>query len=204
MTNAELEALRDSLIGFDTLLDALGTRVAVLEGAAVPKGTYFTQMIASFQDAPTCNDIIPTADPIDYLEIVAGTDEIYLGIQFGGYIAARNYILSAAHPHTAFAGNLQGFVAGTVITVTQIKAVSLIEAVIELLLQTGIRIGELANLRVEDLSLEGDNPVLVVAPNEGSVERTIPLNKPAVESVNKYLQVRPQASSKALFVIKIG
>ncbi len=130
MTDTELEALRDSLIGFDTLLDALGTRVAVLEGAAVPKGTYFTQMIASFQDAPTCNEIIPTADPIDYLEIVAGTDEIYLGIQFGGYIAARNFILSAAHPHTAFAGNLQGFVAGTVITVTQIKAVSLIEAVI--------------------------------------------------------------------------
>ena len=31
---------------------------------------------------------------------------------------------------TAFAGNLQGFVAGTVITVTQIKAVSFIEAVI--------------------------------------------------------------------------
>jgi site-specific recombinase XerD len=77
-------------------------------------------------------------------------------------------------------------------------------AIIELLLQTGIRIGELANLRVEDLSLEGDNPVLVVAPNEGSVERTIPLNKPAVESVNKYLQVRPQASSKALFVTKTG
>lgn len=77
-------------------------------------------------------------------------------------------------------------------------------AIIELLLQTGIRIGELANLKVEDVTLEGDNPVLYVAPNEGSVERTIPLNKPAVESVQRYLQVRPQASVKALFVTKTG
>lgn len=129
MTELELIALRDSLVGFDDLLDALDARVVVLENAAVPKGTYFEQIIASFEDSPVCG-IIPTADPIDYLEIVAGTDEIYLGIQFGGYIAARNFILSAAHPHTAFAGNLQGFVAGTVITVTQIKAVSFIEAVI--------------------------------------------------------------------------
>lgn len=129
MTNEELIALRDSLVGFDALLTALDARVVILEDAAVPKGTYFEQIIASFEDSPACG-VIPTADPIDYLEIVAGTDEIYLGIQFGGYIAARNFILSAAHPHTAFAGNLQGFVAGTVITVTQIKAVSLIEAVI--------------------------------------------------------------------------
>ena len=129
MTELELIALRDSLVGFDDLLDALNARVVVLENAAVPKGTYFGQIIASFAGSPVCG-IIPSADPIDYLEIVAGTDEIYLGIQFGGYIAARNFILSAAHPHTAFAGNLQGFVAGTVITVTQIKAVSFIEAVI--------------------------------------------------------------------------
>lgn len=77
-------------------------------------------------------------------------------------------------------------------------------AIIEVLLQTGIRIGELANLKVEDVHLEDENPTLYVAPNEGSVERTIPMNKPAVEAVSKYLQVRPQASSKALFVTKTG
>lgn len=130
MTEVELEALRDSLVSLNAELDMLDSRVTALENLAVPKGTYFTQLIESFQDSPTCDEGIYTSDPVDYLEIVAGTDEVYLGIQFGGYIAARNYILSAAHPHTAFAGNLQGFVAGTVITVTQIKAVSLIEAVI--------------------------------------------------------------------------
>lgn len=77
-------------------------------------------------------------------------------------------------------------------------------AIIEILLQTGIRIGELANLKVEDMTLTGDNPILFVAPNEGSVERTIPMNRPAVEAVTRYLEIRPQASSKALFVTKTG
>ena len=130
MTDVELIALRDSLSAINTELDALDLRVITLENAAVPKGTYFAQLTASFEDSPSCAEVTIPFEPVDFLEIVAGTDEIYLGIQFGGYIAARNFILSAAHPQTAFAGNLQGFVAGTVITVTQIKAVSLIEAVI--------------------------------------------------------------------------
>lgn len=77
-------------------------------------------------------------------------------------------------------------------------------AIIELLLQTGIRIGELANLRVEDLKLDEESPVLEVMPNEGSVARTIPLNRPGVEAVKKYLEIRPATSSKALFVTKTG
>lgn len=77
-------------------------------------------------------------------------------------------------------------------------------AIIELLLQTGIRIGELSNLKIEDLTLDGDNPALYVAPNEGSVERTIPMNKPAVEGVQKYLEVRPQTNSHHVFVTKTG
>lgn len=77
-------------------------------------------------------------------------------------------------------------------------------AIIELLLQTGIRIGELSNLKLEDLTLEGDNAALYVAQNEGSVERTIPMNKPAVEAVKKYLEVRPQTSSHHVFVTKTG
>ncbi len=77
-------------------------------------------------------------------------------------------------------------------------------AIIELLLQTGVRIGELANISIEDLTLDTDTPNLYVAPHEGSVSRTIPLNRPAIEAVQKYLEVRPQTTSKALFVTKTG
>lgn len=77
-------------------------------------------------------------------------------------------------------------------------------AVIELFLQTGIRIGELAKLTLDDLDLDSPNPSLHIKPFEGSVERTIPLNRPAVEAVQKYLEVRPKTQNKALFVTKTG
>lgn len=79
-----------------------------------------------------------------------------------------------------------------------------IYAVIELLLQTGIRIGELAQLRVDDLELDGENPILHVPEAEGSVARDIPLNRPAVEAIKRYLEVRPKTPNKALFVTKTG
>jgi integrase/recombinase XerD len=75
-------------------------------------------------------------------------------------------------------------------------------AVIELLLQTGIRIGELSQLRVEDANL--DAGFLYVPKFEGSNERTIPLNKAAAEGIAKYLEVRPKTPSHALFVTKTG
>ena len=75
-------------------------------------------------------------------------------------------------------------------------------AVIELLLQSGIRIGELAKLRVEDVNLTESS--LHVPPFEDTRERTIPLNKPAVETIAKYLEVRPKSPSHALFITKTG
>lgn len=75
-------------------------------------------------------------------------------------------------------------------------------AVIELLLQTGIRIGELAKLRVEDLDLE--NLTLHVPPFEDTRERIIPLNKSAAEAVKNYLPIRPKTPNHALFVTKTG
>ncbi len=75
-------------------------------------------------------------------------------------------------------------------------------AVIELLLQTGIRIGELSKLRVGDIDLAAQT--LHVPPFEGTNERTIPLNKPAAEAVEKYLVVRTNTPSHTLFVTKTG
>jgi site-specific recombinase XerD len=79
-----------------------------------------------------------------------------------------------------------------------------ISAIIELLLQTGVRIGELAQLTVDDVVFEGPQSMLHIRPSEGAVERTIPLNKPAVDAIKRYLEVRPQTPNRALFVTKTG
>ncbi len=83
------------------------------------------------------------------------------------------------------------------------RADTRIFAVIELLLQTGIRIGELSKLRVEDLILQ-EPTTLHIPQFEGSNERTIPLNKPAVEATAKYLEIRTKTPSHSLFVTKTG
>ncbi|MBI4037186.1 tyrosine-type recombinase/integrase [Candidatus Daviesbacteria bacterium] len=77
-------------------------------------------------------------------------------------------------------------------------------AVIELLLQTGVRIGELAKINVDDLSLKGESPTLYIRPEEGSTERTIPLNKAVTEALTRYLEIRPKTQFKTLFVTKTG
>ncbi len=74
-------------------------------------------------------------------------------------------------------------------------------AIVELFLQTGIRIGELANLTLEDVK----EAELHVATQEGHEERTVPLNKAAKEALNKYIEVRgANANSKSLFITKTG
>lgn len=73
-------------------------------------------------------------------------------------------------------------------------------AIIELLLQTGIRIGELAALRMEDL--QGDN--LKIRPIEKHEERLVPMNRPAKEALNRYLSQRPQVADTHVFITKSG
>lgn len=73
-------------------------------------------------------------------------------------------------------------------------------AVIELLLQTGIRIGELANLRLSDINKDS----LHISPFEKHEERNVPLNKSAQAALNKYLDVRPKVTDDHVFVTKSG
>lgn len=77
-------------------------------------------------------------------------------------------------------------------------------AIIELLLQSGIRISELSKITLEDVRFEAENPNIYVRVDEGSVERTIPLTKSAMEAIKKYLEIRPKTQSKALFITKTG
>lgn len=81
-----------------------------------------------------------------------------------------------------------------------------IAAIIEVLLQTGIRIGELANVRVDDVffSEETKEGHLYIRSQENRLERTVPLNKAAETALKRYLEVRPKTTNKALFITKTG
>lgn len=73
-------------------------------------------------------------------------------------------------------------------------------AIVELLLQTGIRIGELANLTLEDV--KGD--VLFIKAFEGHAAREVPLNKAAKQAIDRYIKVRPTSTNNHLFITKTG
>jgi len=73
-------------------------------------------------------------------------------------------------------------------------------AIIELLLQTGIRIGELADLRTSDVI----NDNIHIRPHEKHPERLVPLNKSAKEALHRYLNARPKVEDDHVFVTKSG
>lgn len=74
-------------------------------------------------------------------------------------------------------------------------------AIVELFLQTGVRIGELASLTTEDVK----DTELHIAVQEGHAEREVPLNKAAKEAVSRYVALRGDSTkSKALFITKTG
>lgn len=78
-------------------------------------------------------------------------------------------------------------------------------AIIELLLQTGIRIGELAALKLEDIHLsEGSLSGELDIRSGHKVVRTIPLNKSAENALKRYLDVRPEGKEKTVFITKTG
>jgi len=78
-------------------------------------------------------------------------------------------------------------------------------AIIELLLQTGIRIGELSRLKISDLKIINTKTnELHIPAGESYPERTVPLNKAAETAVQRYLEVRPNTKEETLFVTKTG
>jgi site-specific recombinase XerD len=75
-----------------------------------------------------------------------------------------------------------------------------IAAIVELLLQTGMRISELANLRMDDVDLERE--VIFIRPQKSREGRKVPLNKAAKEALMDYLKVRPKAKEDTIFLTK--
>ncbi len=75
-----------------------------------------------------------------------------------------------------------------------------IGTIIELLLQTGMRISELANLHLEDIAKNS----LHIRPIENNPARDIPLTKSSGAAISNYLSLRPKVTDDHLFVTKTG
>ncbi len=79
-------------------------------------------------------------------------------------------------------------------------------AIIQLLLQTGIKLGELTRLRLSDVLLQGDGEgSLLVGEGDGNKGRQVPLSSLACAALRDYLRVRPpSASTENLFLSQEG
>jgi site-specific recombinase XerD len=73
-------------------------------------------------------------------------------------------------------------------------------AIVEMLLQTGMRISELAALQLTDFDF--DRNVIFIRAQNSRPARKIPLNKAAKTAAMNYLQIRPRAREKTLFLTK--
>jgi site-specific recombinase XerD len=76
-----------------------------------------------------------------------------------------------------------------------------IAGIVELILQTGMRISEVANLKLENIKSDK----VIIEAYATQPQRTIPLNAPAKDAVNEYSKKdRPKTDSPYLFVSKNG
>jgi integrase/recombinase XerC len=71
-------------------------------------------------------------------------------------------------------------------------------AILQIFLQTGIRVSEMANLRVSDIGLE--ERVLRVTEGKGKKEREIPLEKNGIAAIKSYLKVRSDTTDTHMFL----
>jgi site-specific recombinase XerD len=79
-------------------------------------------------------------------------------------------------------------------------------SIVELLLQTGIRIGELAALTLDDIrqSKDGKIDFLYIKAAGSHPARKVPLNKSAKKALDEYLKIRPETEDDTIFITKNG
>ena len=73
-------------------------------------------------------------------------------------------------------------------------------AIVELLLQTGMRISELAALQQSDLDLERE--LIYIQAQDSREARRVPMNAAAKKALMDYLKIRPRAREKVVFLTK--
>ena len=77
-----------------------------------------------------------------------------------------------------------------------------ISAIVEMLLQTGMRISELANLAISDIDFASMK--IAIRAYESHTEREVPLNTAAKTALEVYLNERPKGGAKNVFITKTG
>ncbi|HOK56210.1 MAG TPA: tyrosine recombinase XerC [bacterium] len=75
------------------------------------------------------------------------------------------------------------------------------KAILEILYSTGIRVGELVNLKLEDINFVDE---VIKVKGKGKKERIVPIGKPALNSLIEYIEKRPNKKEKFLFLNKYG
>ena len=75
-----------------------------------------------------------------------------------------------------------------------------IGAIVEIILQVGLRISEVASLKIANINKDK----VKIEAYATQPERTIPFNKPATDALNRYLKLRPKTNSPYVFVSKNG
>ncbi len=75
-----------------------------------------------------------------------------------------------------------------------------ISAIVEILLQTGMRISELAHLKVEAYNCE--KKMMTISDPETTHTRVVPLNNAAIRVLEDYLSIRPKTREKTVFITK--
>ena len=93
--------------------------------------------------------------------------------------------------------------AGDAVTPTLVDALR-DEALLNLLLYTGLRVSECAALRVEDVVLSGKDPRVIVRSGKGRKYREVPLHKTARQALEAYLAVRSADRGNVLFLGQRG
>lgn len=77
-------------------------------------------------------------------------------------------------------------------------------AILQLLRHTGIRVGELCDLSLEDLEISDRKGQITVRHGKGGRCREIPLNRDARRALRQYLEVRPKVEDRNLFIGQRG
>jgi tyrosine recombinase XerC len=75
------------------------------------------------------------------------------------------------------------------------------KAILEVLYSTGIRVGELVNLKLDDINFVDE---VIKVRGKGKKERIVPIGKPALNCLIEYIEKRPNKKEKFLFLNKYG
>ncbi len=78
--------------------------------------------------------------------------------------------------------------------------------IVEILLQTGIRIGELARLKIENINLEKNKKSIIIEKYGNNKKREIEINDICEKAIKNYLKARPEPKEgiNSFFVTKNG